>query len=396
MNSTQPLISVIIPVYNTAPYLRKCLDSVCCQTYRNLEIICVNDGSTDASADILAEYAARDSRIVVLTQENAGQAAARNAALKLATGTWITGVDSDDYIEPDTYEYCIRNVADDAVKLIVYRFDIRDGDSGSRIVCPRQQAAGMTDVSPGVLFDTVCYFVNKLWHRDILSMPGASFPEGMWFEDVVFFYKIAPYLERILYLPQVKYHYLRYKGYPTTMDKARALPNKNCERVRAVELAFGHYAQHPLPEAVRNLRPGLLLHFYNELRAYLTPETEQPAWDMLRRIVAEHGLLPTLCDEPELALCYYMPPCALTAHSRHFASMQEFELLLISGRLRKQYCLLLMQMLFSWGNKRARIQAQMQQYKHKLRWLRFRKRQCWKLFQRSAFNDVNSRRQRAI
>lgn len=79
-----PLVSVIVPVYNTAVYLRRCLDSLCAQTYRNLQIICIDDGSTDESPDILVEYAARDPRIIVHTQENAGLAAARNTALSLA------------------------------------------------------------------------------------------------------------------------------------------------------------------------------------------------------------------------------------------------------------------------------------------------------------------------
>ena len=111
--SQAPLISVIVPVYNTEKYLRKCLDSICGQTYRNLEIICVNDGSPDNSATILEEYAARDERIKVLTQANAGLAAARNAGLAFASGEWVTGVDSDDYLELDAYEYAINAATPD-------------------------------------------------------------------------------------------------------------------------------------------------------------------------------------------------------------------------------------------------------------------------------------------
>ena len=96
-----PLISVIVPVYNVEKYLRKCLDSICGQTYRNLEILCVNDGSTDGSAAILEEYAARDARIKVFTQPNRGLSAARNTGLEHAT------------VEPDlvvmiTAPFCAR------------------------------------------------------------------------------------------------------------------------------------------------------------------------------------------------------------------------------------------------------------------------------------------------
>lgn len=96
--SAMPLVTVIVPVYNVEKYLAECLDSICAQTLKNIEIICINDGSTDLSGDILAQYAARDSRIFVLNQENQGQSAARNNALDLARGKYISFVDSDDVI----------------------------------------------------------------------------------------------------------------------------------------------------------------------------------------------------------------------------------------------------------------------------------------------------------
>ena len=79
-----PLVTILIPIYNREDYLRECLDSACGQTYRHIEIICVDDGSTDGSSDILAEYAARDNRIVVITQENQGVSGARNSGLAVA------------------------------------------------------------------------------------------------------------------------------------------------------------------------------------------------------------------------------------------------------------------------------------------------------------------------
>ena len=91
-----PLISVIIPVYNVAPYLREAVDSAINQTYRNLEIIMVDDGSTDGSGDICDEYASRDPRITVIHQKNCGSSSARNAGLDRATGEYIAFLDSDD------------------------------------------------------------------------------------------------------------------------------------------------------------------------------------------------------------------------------------------------------------------------------------------------------------
>lgn len=94
-----PCVSVIIPVYNTAPYLQRCLESVCNQTLKNIEIICVNDGSTDNSKEILQQYKDKDNRICVITQEHKGIAAARNVGLQCVTGQYIGFVDSDDWIE---------------------------------------------------------------------------------------------------------------------------------------------------------------------------------------------------------------------------------------------------------------------------------------------------------
>lgn len=101
------LISVIIPVYNSASYLRECLDSVVHNTYKNLEIICVNDGSTDASLQILNEYALRDSRFIILSQKNSGQAASRHAGLQKASGEWVSFIDSDDAVNERFFELLI-------------------------------------------------------------------------------------------------------------------------------------------------------------------------------------------------------------------------------------------------------------------------------------------------
>ena len=96
----KPTVSVIIPVYNVEQYLSKCLDSVINQTFKNIEIICINDGSTDNSLKILNEYAMADKRIIVINQENSGVYAARNKGLQIANGKYISFVDSDDWIEP--------------------------------------------------------------------------------------------------------------------------------------------------------------------------------------------------------------------------------------------------------------------------------------------------------
>lgn len=102
-------ISIIIPVYNIAEYLPRCLDSVLVQTHKNLEIIVVDDGSIDSSKDVINAYAEKDSRIVAIFKENSGVSDTRNKGLEIATGDYIGFVDGDDYIEPDMYEILLKN-----------------------------------------------------------------------------------------------------------------------------------------------------------------------------------------------------------------------------------------------------------------------------------------------
>ena len=121
-----PKVSVIIPVYNVEKYLRQCLDSVINQTLTDIEIICVDDGSTDSSLAILEEYASKDDRIKILKQQNAGAGVARNNGIKVATGEYLHFLDSDDWIENDTYEKLYNLIAEkqcDFVKFKSYSYD---------------------------------------------------------------------------------------------------------------------------------------------------------------------------------------------------------------------------------------------------------------------------------
>ena len=121
-----PKVSVIIPVYNVEKYLSECLDSVVNQTLKDIEIICVNDGSPDGSAAILEEYAQKDNRIKVITQENRGLSEARNSGLKIASGEYIAFLDSDDYIDlkffEQLYKRGIESNSDVVVCENIYRF----------------------------------------------------------------------------------------------------------------------------------------------------------------------------------------------------------------------------------------------------------------------------------
>lgn len=127
----QPLISVIIPVYNVAQYLTQCLDSVINQTYPNLEIICVNDGSTDGSREILQQYVQIDGRIVAINQENQGLSGARNIGLKHVHGKYVMFVDSDDWIELETCESAVKAAEKYNADLVMWSY-VREFENASK------------------------------------------------------------------------------------------------------------------------------------------------------------------------------------------------------------------------------------------------------------------------
>jgi glycosyltransferase involved in cell wall biosynthesis len=116
----EALISVVVPVYNAERYLEPCLNSILSQTYKNLEILCVNDGSTDGSPEILKRIAATDPRVIVLDQENAGVSAARNRGIDAAHGEWITFVDSDDALDERMYQTLYDNAVKEQAEISTF------------------------------------------------------------------------------------------------------------------------------------------------------------------------------------------------------------------------------------------------------------------------------------
>lgn len=115
-------VSIIVPVYNVEKYIHKCIDSILAQTYRNLEIILVDDGSPDNCGKICDEYASNDNRIIVIHQKNGGLSAARNAGLNKSTGNFIVFVDSDDYLEISAIEDCIHYIKTNNYDILIFNW----------------------------------------------------------------------------------------------------------------------------------------------------------------------------------------------------------------------------------------------------------------------------------
>ena len=198
------LLSVIIPVYNVVGTLRRCVDSVLAQGIDDMEIIIVDDGSTDGSAVICDKY--KSPRAIVVHQANAGLSEARNEGLRLARGEFVTFVDSDDYIEPDTYPALLERMARADVDILEYSI-VREGGRGpvSRIVFPDHD---YTDMAAYWLCGKAyahTYAWNKIYKRQLFG--HVRFPKGKKFEDVSTLWNLLREARKVETTSLGAYHY---------------------------------------------------------------------------------------------------------------------------------------------------------------------------------------------
>ncbi len=203
-------ISVIIPVCNVEKYFARCLDSVVNQTFKDIEIICIDDGSVDGSMTIAEQYAKKDSRIILIYGENKGPSAARNVGLKIARGKYISFVDSDDWIDLDFLEK-LYNAAESCGADAACS-EIQRPHSSSR--APYKLKFEKSQVLSGVAekFKVLdlpmrCYIWNKIYRRDELERQGLRFIEGMLFEDIPFTIRYIFSCKKVVTVPGVIYHY---------------------------------------------------------------------------------------------------------------------------------------------------------------------------------------------
>jgi len=212
-------VSIVIPIYNTVNYLERCLLSVCNQTYKNLEIICVNDGSSDGSEKIIEKFAKKDKRIIAVHKKNAGESSARNIGLNLCSGDYIGFVDCDDWVEPVMYEDLVGILEKNDAELVASGYCI-DTDNGS------EKAENQLEVSKSVfgrqqLMEYVYrrdayrgvtgYIWCKLYKKTILQNQlnqWILFDEKLKLGgDIVYFSQVALNTHRAIYVDKAYYHY---------------------------------------------------------------------------------------------------------------------------------------------------------------------------------------------
>lgn len=235
----QPLVSIILPVYNAQSHLARCVGSICAQTYRNTEIIILNDGSKDQSLPVCEEFRQKDPRILLVDKANSGVSDTRNLGLKLASGKYVEFVDSDDYLDPDFTERLVAAAEENEADFVIapYKMVIPAGASKPEQVLDKiQDELGVMSVArppevreygflPAGVYDKdtfalrlmdkpASYFYsvlwNKLYRRDILTGNDIQFVSEMrWAEDLVFNLRYIQYAERFVAIDKPGYYYVQ-------------------------------------------------------------------------------------------------------------------------------------------------------------------------------------------
>lgn len=208
INPTRPKVSVIVPIYNSEPWLVTCLDSIKNQTLKDIEIICVNDGSTDKSGEILDNYAKTDNRFIVIHQENKKIPGARNTGLERVTGEYITFVDSDDYLQPNAYEVAYNLAKKDDVDILQYNCNsFLDGHD--KPIKNNNYSDSTVHCFDEYVVQNISYAIwNKLFKTDLIKQSNIKFVEGLVpADDTCFLFMLLSRANKIKFIQTKLYNY---------------------------------------------------------------------------------------------------------------------------------------------------------------------------------------------
>lgn len=386
MNSL-PKVSIIIPVYNVEQFLRECMESVCNQTYKNLEILCVNDGSTDGSLAILQEYAAKDKRIVLIDQQNVGLAATRNHALDIATGDWIGAVDSDDYLDLRTIEKLMEHSHED-VEVIHFGLRWFSDTTVLNDSWADMKFSGKVQITEAVIPQLQPFFCDKLWRRDFMKKCNVRFPVGLHFEDLPFTRCALSMANNIYCLPDKLYNYRRRLGSIMNRHKKRQGGRKILDYLHVSEICLAYWKENNIRERFNCNGPSyleleLLEHIQQNLVRWGADEFQYEAWAGVRGMIDRYDLASRLPEFPNLALYYHLPNYAHPKLREMLPPIPK-----VSGgseMLRKKVALLINERKIYWKRKRVQIMALLtcgkrrQKYVEKKRRYRKMLQQCKQL-----------------
>lgn len=282
-----PKVSVIVPCYNVAPYLPRCLDSLIHQTLHDIEIICIDDKSTDDTLKILQRYAKQDKRITLIKhKKNTGVAIARNDGMEQATGKYIGFVDPDDYVDLDWYEK-LYNAAKSGNK------DIARGG----VVQKDLTTGAIWNHNVHNVLEDIATFANTFWsaiyRSDFLRKNNITFPDNIiTAQDCVFLTQVTLKNPSIIVIPETQYHYFSFR--PDSLDSAVLSHAKALSRHDAFSLCLDYIEQAALPRKMREsfIRLHVLNHLQYNLAAkeFECDEDKQKLFQLLVKVYRHHGM----------------------------------------------------------------------------------------------------------
>ena len=336
-------ISVIIPVYNTQKYLRECIDSILNQNFKDIEIICINDGSTDNSQDILDEYHKKDIRFKVFTQKNQGLAKSRNVGLNHAKGEYVIFLDSDDYLKSDSLLklYNIANKKNlDFVMFKIMNFDYKTHVKSTAryfdmkfLKNVRNKVFNWRDVKEN-FFNISVTATSKLFKRELLE--DIRFPEGIIFEDNLFFIKALLKAERIYFLED--YLYLR-RMRPDSITNSYYGDFKDCIKIYALIIDYF--------KEINSYEEFSVLIFNRQTRdiyqrfKQLSEEYKKEYFDLMKKDFLERfeelKSLKVFNNADERSLKIYNNALNLNSYNEFDLTIQLYDLTLKNEKLKEKY-----------------------------------------------------------
>lgn len=247
-------VSIIVPVYNSAKTLKKCVESLIAQTYKDIEVIIVNDGSTDNTARIAEQVARIDKRIRVITRENGGLSAARNTGIAVATGDILMFVDGDDYVEPDHCQHVVTNMGEYNTDICVMGYLREEEDAVEKHILSRKAGLMTKDevmvkASDLDMGNFICFKAFRFHLFDQIR-----FPEGKNYEDIRIFYQLVELASKISYCPVTTYHYVQHAN-----SIVRTLSKRNIrDSFEASTIQYEYFVQN-YPQAAKASQDHLLV-----------------------------------------------------------------------------------------------------------------------------------------
>lgn len=303
MTQNSPKVSIIVPIYNTGKYLKRCLNSIVNQTYQNLEIILVDDGSTDDSKAIAKEFAQKDSRIKLLNQSNSGLSSARNAGIRKATGKYLTLVDSDDEIELNMIENMLSSLQSSHADIVVCSFkEIYPGNKIVHFNKNYPQKTYNTKSALTAMLKEQGFMLSatmKLFPTEYFK--NVTFPVSKLHEDVGTTYKLIMQAKKIIFLPKEYYIYHHHDNSITSNkfnnrkldlieltdqmcnDIEQKYPDlKNITNERRIRARFSILRQIP----IKNPETKTLLNYLRNNKSYILKNPEATATDKIALVLA--------------------------------------------------------------------------------------------------------------